>query len=276
VPIPVDVDPAALLDVAERTAREAGAMIFSRRPEHVEVAETKSSPTDVVTLMDRAAEDLIRRRLSAARPDDGILGEERGLQAGSSGLTWVVDPIDGTVNYLYAIPVYAVSVAVVVGDPLVPGRWAGLAGCVHNPVTGQTWTAVAGGGAWQGPTRLRPAGPPSLEQALVATGFGYLPEGRRVQAELLARLLPEVRDVRRIGSAAIDLCMVASGELDAYYERGLHEWDMAAATLVVQEAGRRVVGIAGEPPGAFMVVAAADPLCTQLAARLEELGAASA
>ncbi len=272
-----DVDgPAALRALARSLAVQAGDLVQRDRPARVEVAATKSSPTDVVTQMDRAAEQLIRSRLAVERPDDGILGEEAGLRSGSSGLTWVVDPIDGTANYLYGIPFYAVSVAVVTGDPQRPGRWSAVAGCVHNPATGHTWSAAAGLGAdLDGAALLAPL-PPLLERALVGTGFGYRPQRRRAQARVAAELLPRVRDLRRIGSAAIDLCMVASGWLDAYYERGLNPWDLAAGALVATESGAVVRGLRTAPPSEQMVVAARRPLVDLLAAELERLDADAA
>jgi myo-inositol-1(or 4)-monophosphatase len=233
------VDVAALGELAERLARAAGQLVTRERPDGMGVAATKSSPTDVVTAMDLASEELLRAGILAERPDDGVLGEEGGTAEGTSGLTWVLDPIDGTVNYLYRIPAYAISVAVVRGNP-VPGEWEVLAGCVHNPATGETWTATAGGGAFLDGVRLTAPAPVALEAALVGTGFGYVSEVRRAQARVVAELLPRVRDVRRIGAAALDLCAVASGRLDAYYESGLSPWDVAAGWLVVQEAGARV------------------------------------
>jgi myo-inositol-1(or 4)-monophosphatase len=273
-------DVVALLALAEHAARRAGAVTVSERPRDLGVAATKSSPTDVVTEMDRRAESLLREILSAARPGDAILGEEAGHEpgetgggTGGTGLTWVVDPIDGTVNYLYEVGVYAVSVAVVEGDPTVDGAWTSVAGCVHNPVSGETWTAGRGVGAFLDGRRLAVAEPPALDRALTGTGFGYFAGRRRTQARVLAELLPRVRDIRRIGCAAIDLCMVATGRLDAYFERGLHAWDMAAASLVVEEAGGVVRGIGGKPPSEAMVVAAARPLVDVLAQALEELDA---
>lgn len=271
-PLPAGCDPLSLRHLAQDVARAAGELAERSRAD-VEVAATKSSPTDVVTQADRACEDLIRRRLRAQRPDDAILGEERGLEPGTSGLTWVVDPIDGTVNYLYGIWAYAVSIAVVVGDPLSPGGWAGLAGCIVSPATGHVWAAAAGSGATLNDKPLLLGPPPGMDQALVATGFGYVAQRRRVQARVLADLLPRVRDIRRIGSAAIDLGLVAAGRVDAFYERGLNPWDMAAGALIVQEAGGRVVGIDGNAPGEHLVVAGADPLCSRLAGALSELGA---
>jgi myo-inositol-1(or 4)-monophosphatase len=263
----------ALLELAEHAARRAGEVIVAERPERVDVAATKSSPTDVVTQMDRRAESLLREVLRVARPHDGLLGEEAGREPGSSGLTWVLDPIDGTVNYLYGIPAYAVSVAVVSGDPDVPGAWTSLAGCVHSPATGETWTAAAGRGAHLLGRRLQIPVPPPLDRALTGTGFGYVTGRRRTQSRVIADLLPRIRDIRRIGCAAMDLCMVATGRLDAYFERGLNAWDMAAGRLVVEEAGGVVRGLGGAPPSPDMVVAAAEPLVHVLAAELAALAA---
>jgi myo-inositol-1(or 4)-monophosphatase len=268
-----------LVALAERVAREAGELILGgerersgRRPE---VESTKSSPTDVVTAMDRAVEDLLRGRLTQARPGDGLLGEEAGLQPGDTGFTWVLDPIDGTVNYLYRMPAYAVSVALVAGDPTVPGGWQSLAGCVHQPATGATWTAGLGQGARLDGRPLRLAAPPELAQALIATGFGYRVARRVGQARVLTGVLPLVRDIRRIGSAALDLCGVATGTVDAYYERGVNVWDIAAASLVLSEAGGVLRGLRGGPAGPQMVVAAGESLCATLAGLLADLDADS-
>ncbi len=265
-------DPAELVRLAESAARAAGALVRDGRPDRVAVAATKSSPVDVVTEMDTAAEASVLEHLLGARPEDGVLGEEGGLRAGTSGLTWVVDPIDGTVNYLYGIPAYAVSVAVVEGQP-EPGGWTVLAGCVHNPSSGETWTASVGGGAFLDGRRLEGPAEVDLSTALVGTGFGYLASRRRQQAAVLAELLPEVRDIRRIGSAALDLCALATGRLDAYFERGLQPWDQAAGVLVAQEAGARVTGARGLHPSEQLVVAAAPGLHARLMGRLDELGA---
>jgi len=258
--------------VAEQVAREAGRLVHDGRPEHLGVAATKSSAVDVVTAMDLASEDLVRRMLARLRPDDGILGEEGGHEPGTSGVTWVVDPIDGTVNYLYGLPAYAVSVAAVAGEP-TPATWTVLAGCVHAPATGETWTAGRGQGAHLDGRRLALAPAPPLDRCLLGTGFGYVAERRRAQARVLAALLPQVRDVRRIGAAAIDLCQVATGRLDLYYERGLQPWDLAAAALVVAEAGGVATGLRGAPAGTTMTVAGAPERVAQLVALLEELEA---
>ncbi|GAB2679729.1 inositol monophosphatase family protein [Thalassiella azotivora] len=270
---PVGPDPALLgelVGLAERVARDAGRLVRDERPADLGVTGTKSSPTDVVTAMDTAAEDLLVRDLLGARPDDGLLGEEGGLRPGTSGLTWVVDPIDGTVNYLYGIPAYAVSVAVVSGEP-TPAAWTVLASCVHNPASGETWTATLGGGALLDGHRLTGPAEVPLERALVGTGFGYREDRRRSQARVLAALLPRVRDVRRAGAASLDLCAVATGRLDAYYERGLQPWDLAGGQLVASEAGARVSGLSGLAAGEAMVVAAAPRLAAELSAALVPL-----
>ncbi|KAJ1684227.1 hypothetical protein LUZ63_020520 [Rhynchospora breviuscula] len=199
----------------------------------IEVADTKSSPTDVVTAADRAAERLLRERLLGARPEDGFLGEEGDRVEGTSGVTWVVDPIDGTVNYLYGKAQYAVSVAA-----RVEGR--SVAGAVVQPETGTVFTATLGGGAYRDGQRLAVRDVVPVAQALVHTGFGYEAEVRARQATAVAALLPRVRDIRRPGSCALDLCALAAGECDAYVEEGPHLWDHAAAGLVATEAGARV------------------------------------
>jgi myo-inositol-1(or 4)-monophosphatase len=271
VPAAAEVD--ALVGLAERAARAAGDLIREGRPDQVEVAATKSSRSDVVTAMDHAAEALLRRHLLGERPDDGLLGEEGGLRPGSSGVTWVVDPIDGTVNYLYGLPAFAVSVAAVSGVPDDPTRWQVLAGCVHDVALGQTWTAGLGRGARLDGRAVEVTQARELAQALVSTGFGYQADRRREQAAVVAEVLPRVRDVRRGGSAAIDLCSVACGRLDAHYERGLQPWDMAAASLVVTEAGGRLGGLRGQPADGRMTVAAAPGIFAALSGLLEEVGA---
>jgi myo-inositol-1(or 4)-monophosphatase len=249
-----------LVALAERVARAAGDLVRDGRPSRVDVASTKSSPTDIVTAMDTASEALLREAIGAARPGDAILGEEGGLIGGSTGLTWVVDPIDGTVNYRYGIPAYAISVAVVRGDPLDPGGHQVIAGCVHNPVSRETWVATLGGGAWLDGRPIHATSGVSLDRALVGTGFGYQVERRRYAAQVVAEVLPHVRDIRRIGSAALDLAGVATGRLDAFYERGLGAWDLAAGALIAREAGALVGGLAGQPAGPELVVVAGPGL----------------
>lgn len=249
-----------LMVLAERAARAAGDLVRDDRPADLGVAATKSSPTDVVTVMDRRSERLLRQLLLTARPADGLLGEEEDGIEGISGITWVVDPIDGTVNYLYGIPAYAVSVAAVVGDPQDPCGHDVLAGCVHSPVLGETFTATLGGGAFLDDRPLRVNDGVELGQALLSTGFGYGAARRTRQASVVAAVLPHVRDIRRIGSAALDLCYVAAGRFDAYYEQGLHPWDLAAGGLIAREAGALVTGLGDAPAGEPLVLAAAPGL----------------
>ncbi len=257
-----------LLVLAVDVAREAGRLIVDDRPRGMGVADTKTTATDIVTVMDRRSEQLIVERIAAARPDDGFLGEEGSAREGSSGVSWVVDPIDGTVNYLYEIPAYAVSIAAAVDGEVV-------AGAVVNPVLGETWTALRGEGAWLDGRRLEAVAPPPLELALVATGFGYDARRRTRQAEVLQAVLPRVRDVRRFGAASLDLCAVAAGRVDAFYEQGLKPWDLAAGGLVASEAGASVTGLKGRPAGEAFVLAARPPLAGLLRSVLEGLDADS-
>ncbi|MEU7230192.1 inositol monophosphatase family protein [Streptomyces chrestomyceticus] len=255
-----------LLGLALEAARRAGELLRDGRPADLGVAATKTSPIDVVTEMDIASEKLITGFLAEHRPDDGFLGEEGASVAGSSGVRWVVDPVDGTVNYLYGLPSWAVSIAAEKDGEAVVG-------VVAAPMRGETYHAVLGGGAFRDgePVRCRPA--PPLSQALIGTGFAYLSERRAAQAEVLRTLLPQVRDIRRGGSAAIDLCDVACGRLDGYYERGLNPWDMAAGALIAREAGALTGGRPGEPASNDLVVAASPDVFATLQPLLEELGA---
>jgi myo-inositol-1(or 4)-monophosphatase len=259
-----------LLALARDVAVRAGALAHRRRIEGVEVADHKSSPVDVVTMADRETEILIRSLIAEARPRDGFLGEEGGADGGSSGLTWVVDPIDGTVNYLYGIPHWAVSIAVVEGDP-DPLTWRALAGCVTNPVTGEIYTASDAGGAFSGNQQLRVAEPASLAQSLIGTGFSYDSDVRAIQGSVVAQLLPLVRDIRRFGTASLDLCAVATGRLNGYFERGLKPWDHAAAALVAREAGARVTGLAGARASGAFLLAAPHELASALERELSKL-----
>jgi len=255
-----------LPDLVRAIALEAGELAALRRREGVEVAATKSSIVDVVTAADREVEELIRARIAAARPQDAVLGEEGGATGGTSGLTWVVDPIDGTVNYLYGIPHYAVSIAVVEGGA-DPADWEPLAGAVFNPAIGELYTATRGAGAFLGDTRIRVADPVPLEQALIGTGFAYDAALRGEQGAVVARLLPNVRDIRRHGTASLDLTGVAAGRLNAYYERTLNPWDHGAGELIAREAGAVVAGLGGARPSrAFLIAGHPD-----VAGPLEEL-----
>jgi len=261
-----------LLEIARSLAEEAGALAARLRREGVEVAATKSSPIDIVTAADRATEDLIRGRLAALRPQDGFLGEESGSGAGTSGLTWVVDPIDGTVNYLYDLPNWSVSIAVVEGDP-DPATWTALAGAVNAPILGELYTASAGGGAHLAGRRLAVREAVPLNRALVATGFHYTQDIRTNQARVAQPLLARVRDLRRAGGAAIDLAYVAAGRIDAYFEQGLNPWDQAAGALLVREAGGVVRGLDDEAPTHRMVIAGQEDVVAELRGTLLELGA---
>ncbi len=269
-------DPAALLRIAVDAAAEAGRLLASwRGDERPEVIDTKSSPTDVVTEMDRRSEALITEWIRAIRPGDTVLGEEGGQTLGGrdrpARVRWVVDPLDGTVNYLYGLPEWAVSIAAEV-DGIV------LAGVVEVPRRGETFTAVAGHGAWlhrgEDPAAaisLQCTTGVALARALVGTGFGYDPGRRRVQGQVIAALLPNVRDIRRGGSAAVDLCSVAAGRVDAYFERGLNYWDYAAGALIAREAGAVVGGLSGRAESTSMTVAAGPDLYPQLDAFLSRL-----
>ena len=269
-------DRADLEDVACLVARAAGHLVVDERPDDLRVA-SKSTDTDPVTEMDQRSQELILGLLAEHRPGDAVLGEEEGSVTGTSGLTWVVDPIDGTVNYLYDIPMYAVSVAVVTGDPTRPGEWEALAGAVLNPETGELFSAHLGGGARlttaTGARSLRVTGPTDLALALVGTGFSYQASVRARQAALLVDLLPRVRDIRRQGSAALDLCSLAAGRLDAYYEAVLNPWDHAAGELVAREAGVVVGGPVDDVPTRDLVWGAAPGVAEEFGALVRELSA---
>jgi myo-inositol-1(or 4)-monophosphatase len=281
-----DNDLAQLRTVAETVAVEAAAFVRRRRTEvfgsrngfgtgsGVSAVRAKTTPTDPVTVVDTEAEHLLRDRLAQLRPDDPILGEEGGGPADltatpADAVTWVLDPIDGTVNFVYGIPAYAVSVGAQIGG-------VSVAGAVADVVAGRVYSAATGLGAHvtdeDGTHALRCTAVDDLAMALLGTGFGYSPPRRVRQAALLARLLPVVRDVRRIGSAALDLCMVAAGRLDAYYEHGLQVWDCAAGALIAAEAGARVVLPPPDASGAAVVVAAAPGIADQLLAALQRFG----
>ncbi|MFJ9647497.1 inositol monophosphatase family protein [Streptomyces sp. NPDC004244] len=257
---------AELLEVALEAAGAAGALLRDGRPADLAVAATKSSPIDVVTEMDLAAEKLITGVLERRRPHDALLGEEGADRAGTSGVRWIVDPLDGTVNYLYGLPSWSVSVAAEYeGETLV--------GVVAAPMRGETFRAVLGGGAWLGATRLACRAAAPLDQALVATGFAYLQPRRAQQAEVAREVVPRVRDIRRGGSAAIDLCDVAAGRLDAYYERGLNPWDLAAGVLIAREAGALTGGRPGRPASGELALAGTPAVFEALQPLLEAAGA---
>jgi myo-inositol-1(or 4)-monophosphatase len=278
-----DEQPAQLRAVAETVAIQAAEFVRRRRAEVFGAAagsdgsdavRSKSTPTDPVTVVDTETERLLRDRLAELRPGDPILGEEGGGPANPSAtpadaVTWVLDPIDGTVNFVYGIPAYAVSVGAQIDG-------VSVAGAVADVVGGRVYSAATGLGAHvideHGSSPLRCATVDDLSMALLGTGFGYSRQRRATQAALLARILPVVRDVRRIGSAALDLCMVAAGRMDAFYEHGLQVWDRAAGALIAAEAGARVLLPAPDVNGAGLVVAAAPGVADELLAVLERWG----
>lgn len=258
--------PESLARLASRVATEAGDRVRELRRGGVTLAGLKSSTIDMVTEADRQAEQMIVSALLAERPDDGLLGEEGAGAEGTTGITWVIDPIDGTTNYFYDIPAYSVSIAATVPDP----EWTAegmrtIAGAVYNPSTGELFTAWEGGGATLNGALITISGQTELSQTLVGTGFGYTVERKLEQLEMAQRLLPKIRDLRRIGSAAYDLCMVACGRLDAYYERGLNPWDYGAGALIAREAGAEMVGLDdATPTGTPLTCAAAPGLVREL------------
>lgn len=238
-------DTSELLAVALEAALGAAELVRTRRAELIAsgalvgTAETKSSDVDPVTVVDKESEEHITRTLKELRPTDGIVGEEGTSLESESGVRWIVDPIDGTVNFLYGIPQYAISIAAAAGEKLI-------AAVVINVATGRTYIARAGEGAYveddEGWHQLTcsPQEKGTVAHALVATGFSYIPEWRAQQAQIITNLLPQVRDIRRMGSAALDLCALAEGTVNAYYEHGIHPWDYAAGALIAAEAGARV------------------------------------
>lgn len=273
-----DNQPARLRAVAEELAGEAADFVRRRRAEVFGAdangqasgaVQSKTTPTDPVTVVDTETERLLRDRLAQLRSGDPILGEEGGGPADSAAagaVTWVLDPIDGTVNFVYGIPAYAVSVAAQIDG-------VSVAGAVADVVARRVYSAATGLGAHltdtNGTRRLRCSAVDDLSMALLGTGFAYSRRRRTAQAALVAKMLPVVRDVRRIGSAALDLCMVAAGRLDAYYEHGLHVWDSAAGALIAAEAGARVVLPPESDGSAGLVVAAAPGIADELLGALE-------
>lgn len=248
--------PAELGALAADIAQEAGDLARRRRREGVSLAATKSTLADIVTEADREVEQLIRDRLRRERPADGFLGEETGAERGTSGFTWVVDPIDGTVNYAYGVPAYSVSVAVVEGEP-DPESWQGVAGAVCAPGLGELFTAARGEGAWHDGIRLAVTTDTSAG-ALLGTGFGYDPATHDGDLAMVRRVMPMARDLRRMGSAAIDLAYVAAGRLDGFFERGLNAWDFAAGAIIVQEAGGTVSRLELDAPRPMLIAGGAE------------------
>jgi myo-inositol-1(or 4)-monophosphatase len=279
-----------LLQIAASVARSAGELLLDGLHQARTSVRTKSSRTDLVTEMDLASESLIATSLHRQRPEDAIIAEEGARQEGSTGVRWIVDPLDGTTNYLYAWPAFAVSIAAEV-DGLV------AVGVVHDPSRNETFAAIRGRGAWlsradagastpdpegawsptlgDGATRLQLGQAPGLGDALVGTGFNYDAALRVQQAEVLTHVLPVVRDIRRAGAAALDLCWVAAERIDGFFEAGLKSWDWAAGALVAAESGAWVGDLDGGPPSGSMTLAAGPELAASLRALLLDAGAGS-
>ena len=249
----------ALREIAEAVAREAGRQLRDAFAGPRVNVTAKSTPTDLVSEADHAAERLIRERLGAARPDDGVLGEEGGAAAGSSGLRWVVDPLDGTINFLFGIPQWAVSIACEDAEGTITG-------VIYDPMRDELWTAERDGPALLDGHPIQGSERSDLATTLVATGFGYDAAVREYQAGVVARLLPQVRDIRRFGSAALDLAWTAAGRHDAFYERGLNPWDLAAGELLCRRAGLTVRALEPAPPAAGGLLVAPHSLIEPLAA----------
>jgi len=240
-----------LLALAQSTAKQAGELLMAR-PDSFDINQ-KSSARDFATHMDHASEKLIVGALLAARPDDGIIGEEGANRASNSGITWVIDPIDGTVNYFYNLPGWNISIA-------AKDESGVLLGVVYAPTLNSLWHATRGGGAFLNGKKIHVSDAQELSESLIATGFSYDYQERVRQGEKIASLIPRVRDIRRNGAAAVDLCHVASGAVDGYFESGLKEWDLAAGGLIAREAGANVTGRQGAPAGEAMVIAAGPAL----------------
>jgi myo-inositol-1(or 4)-monophosphatase len=264
----MSADPTALLALGETIAVEVADHLRASLAGDGPAISTKSTPTDLVTELDTWAEAHITRRILDARPDDGIQGEEGADIAGTSGVTWCVDPIDGTVNFVHGIPGFCVSIAA-----QVDGRT--VAAVVASPLHGEVFTATVGGGAHLDRVPIRCAAPVSVSRSVIATGFGYDPARRTRQAEVVTRVIGQIADIRRFGAAAVDLCWVACGRVDGYWEVGLNPWDHAAGALIAREAGAIVTGTAaGTDPSEQFTLAAPPEIWAELAAVLTEAGAA--
>jgi fructose-1,6-bisphosphatase/inositol monophosphatase family enzyme len=258
-----------LVELAQLAAEEAATLLVEGLARTRELVGTKSTGTDMVTEMDHAAERHIVEVISRSRPRDGLVGEEGTAREGTSGVRWLIDPIDGTTNYLYGHPGFAVSIGAAFGDEVV-------AGVVVDPLHGDVFTAVRGGGARRNGEPIAISHQPQLGNALIATGFSYDPQRRRRQANVLEQVLPLVRDIRRMGAAAVDLCSVACGRVDGFYEKGLQPWDIAAGGLIAAEAGALLGDLDGGPPSGAFVLATGEELFHPLRQLLRRAGAADA
>jgi myo-inositol-1(or 4)-monophosphatase len=252
-------DTQQLLDLALKIAGKAGDLLINR-PASWDLT-VKSTAIDIATQMDLASEKLIVESILAARPEDGIIGEEGASRESRSGVTWVIDPVDGTVNYFYGLPGWAISIA-------VKDESGTLVGVVHSPTVDATWYASKGGGAFLNNVKIACNDPIDLNRALISSGFAYEIKDRVEQVKIVNALLPQIRDLRRIGSAAADICHVATGMVDGYFETGLHEWDLAAAELIAREAGATVTTRPWH--GLNLTVAAGPHLFAALNAQIPE------
>lgn len=247
----------ALLELATKAARRAGDLLIERFREPARGIESKSTPTDLVSDADRDAEAIIVETIRGERPDDGILGEEGGREVSGSGLRWVIDPLDGTVNFLFRIPVWCVSIA-------VEGEDRTRVAVVYDPCRDELFSAMKGFGAWLNGRPTQVTGASDLADALIGTGFAYDAAAREIQARRLPRVLPRVRDIRRAGSAALDLASVACGRLDGFFEAPMNPWDKAAGVLLVEEAGGLVAELSAPLDDAHGVIAAGPQLFESL------------
>lgn len=264
-----DIDPAQLADLASSLAQQAARLLLDGMDRARRSVSTKSSATDMVTEMDRESELLLVEGIRSARPCDAILAEEGTAMAGSSGIRWVIDPLDGTTNYLYGHPGFAVSIAAEHFGEVV-------AGVVVDPMAGDVYRAVKGSGATRNGQRITVSEQTELSHSLIATGFSYEPSRRVHQAEVLEKIISGVRDMRRMGAAAMDLCSVACGRVDAFYERGLQPWDFAAGSLIAREAGALVGDLDGGPPSGEFCLASGPGLFNQVSDLLRHAGAPKA
>ena len=246
-----------LLAVAVDLARTAGDMALAGRKAGLRNVQTKSTATDMVTEFDRASEKLIVEGMRERRPLDAIVGEEGASVSGTSGITWYIDPIDGTTNFLYDLPAWAVSIGA--EDSSGP-----LAGVVYIPALGEMFTATRGGGAFLNGAPIQSNNIADVSQALVCTGFSYSAEQRTIQAQRVSRFIHQIRDIRRAGAAAIDLCFVACGRIDAYFEENLHQWDISAGILIAHEAGCRSGDFSGHTPRPAEILTTAPAIFDQL------------
>jgi myo-inositol-1(or 4)-monophosphatase len=266
-----------LLALATDAATQAAGLLLDGLGQARTDVGTKSSRTDMVTEMDRASEALIVKALLAARPDDGVVGEEGSARTGTSGVRWVIDPLDGTTNYLYGHPGWSVSIAAELDGQGDAGNGAAgrqvVVGVVLDAMHRETFTATRGGGALRNGEPIRCSDQQDVSRALVATGFGYAPERSAAQAEVVGRVIGQIRDIRRMGAASVDLCWVGCGRVDAYFERGLSWWDLAAGSLIAREAGAVVSAIDGGRVVPGSVFAATPGIAAPLRALLCALGA---